>query len=140
MAFSEELIHHLHGVPTWVKWAPFGVMITGLAGAWLAYIRNPEIPVKVVAAIKPLHTFVYNKWYFDELYNLIFVRPAFWLGDKFWKIGDIGIIDKFGPNGSAWAVLQGSRIAARLQTGYLYSYALVMLLGLAAAISWVLVH
>jgi NADH-quinone oxidoreductase subunit L len=140
VAFSEELVHHMHDVPLWVKWAPFGVMITGLAVAWLTYIRNPEIPAKVVAAIKPLHTFVYNKWYFDELYNLIFVRPAFWLGDKFWKIGDIGIIDKFGPNGSAWAVLHGSRIAARLQTGYLYSYALVMLLGLTAAISWVLVH
>ena len=140
VAFSEELIHHMHDVPTWVKWAPFGVMITGLAAAWYAYIRNPGLPAKVVAAIKPIHTFVYNKWYFDELYNLIFVRPAFWLGSKFWKIGDIAIIDRFGPNGSAWAVLQGSRIAARLQTGYLYSYALVMLLGLTAAISWVLVH
>ena len=72
--------------------------------------------------------------------DMVIGLRQFWLGDKFWKIGDIGIIDKFGPNGSAWAVLQGSRIAARLQTGYLYSYALVMLLGLTAAISWVLVH
>ena len=140
VAFGEELIHHMHGVPTWVKWAPFGVMITGLGIAWYGYIRNPGFPAKFAAAIKPVYTFVYNKWFFDELYNLIFVRPAFWLGEKFWKLGDIGLIDRFGPNGSAWAVLAGSRIASRLQTGYLYSYALVMLLGLTAAISWVLVH
>ncbi|MGE8140776.1 NADH-quinone oxidoreductase subunit L [Novosphingobium sp. NPDC080210] len=140
VAFSEELIHHMHGVPTWVKWAPAVVMITGLLIAWYGYIKNPGFPAKLVAAIRPVHTFVYNKWFFDELYNLVFVRPAFWFGDKFWKLGDIGLIDRFGPNGSAWAVLQGSRFASKLQTGYLYSYALVMLLGLTAAISWVLVH
>jgi NADH-quinone oxidoreductase subunit L len=140
VAFGEELIHHMHAVPTWVKWAPFGVMITGLAIAWYGYIKNPGFPAKLVAVIKPVHTFVFNKWYFDELYDRLFVKPAFWLGDKFWKLGDIGLIDRFGPNGSAWMVLQGSRIASKLQTGYLYSYALVMLLGLTAAISWVLVH
>jgi NADH-quinone oxidoreductase subunit L len=140
VAFGEELIHHMHAVPTWVKWAPFAVMLTGLAIAWYGYIKNPGFPAKVVAAIRPIHTFVYNKWFFDELYDRIFVRPAFWLGDKFWKLGDIGVIDRFGPNGSAWAVLQGSRVASKLQTGFLYSYALVMLLGLTAAISWVLVH
>jgi len=140
VAFSEELIHHMHGVPTWVKWAPFGVMITGLAGAIYAYLLNPGFPAKFASAIKPIYTFVYNKWFFDELYDRIFVRPAFWLGDKFWKLGDIGLIDRFGPNGSAWVVAQGSRIASKLQTGFLYSYALVMLLGLTAAITWVLVH
>ena len=140
VAFSEELIHHMHGVPTWVKWAPAAVMITGLLIAWYGYIKNPGFPAKLVAAIRPIHTFVYNKWFFDELYNLVFVRPAFWLGERFWKLVDIGLIDRFGPNGSAWTVLQGSRFASKLQTGYLYSYALVMLLGLTAAISWVLVH
>ncbi|MFM5954982.1 MAG: NADH-quinone oxidoreductase subunit L [Novosphingobium sp.] len=140
IAFGEHLIHEMHSVPTWVKWAPFAVMITGLAVAWYGYIREPGFPARFANAIKPIYTFVYNKWYFDELYDRIFVRPAFWLGEKFWKLGDIGLIDRFGPNGSAWAVAQGSRIASRLQTGYLYSYALVMLLGLTAAISWVLVH
>ena len=137
VAFSEELIHHMHEVPLWVKWAPFAVMAAGFATAWYAYIKNPGLPARFAGAIKPLYTFVYNKWYFDELYDRIFVRPAFWLGDKFWKLGDVGLIDRFGPNGSAWAVLQGSRMAGRLQTGYLYSYALVMLLGLTGAISWV---
>ena len=68
------------------------------------------------------------------------MRPAFWLGEKFWKLGDIGLIDRFGPNGAAWAVARGSSFAQKVQTGYLYSYALVMLLGLTAAITWVMVH
>jgi NADH-quinone oxidoreductase subunit L len=140
IAFGEHLIHAMHGVPLWVKWAPFAVMTTGFATAWFAYIREPGLPARFANAIKPLYTFVYNKWYFDELYDRIFVRPAFWIGQRFWMLGDVGLIDRFGPNGSAWAVVQGSRIAARLQTGYLYSYALVMLIGLTAAISWVLVH
>jgi NADH-quinone oxidoreductase subunit L len=139
VAFSEHLIHAMHEVPGWVKWAPFAVMLTGAGIAWYGYIRNPGFPAQVVAQIGVIYKFVYNKWYFDELYNLIFIRPAFWLGDKMWKLGDIGLIDRFGPNGSAWAVVQGSKLAARFQSGYLYSYALVMLLGLTAAISWVVV-
>lgn len=138
--YNEHLMHAMHEVPLWVKLSATVVMLIGLSSAWYAYIVNPGLPAKFVALFKPVHTFVYNKWFFDELYNLIFVRPAFWLGEKFWKLGDIGLIDRFGPNGSAWVVQQGSRIASKLQTGYLYSYALVMLLGLTAAISWVLVN
>ncbi|MDE2435886.1 MAG: NADH-quinone oxidoreductase subunit L, partial [Sphingomonadales bacterium] len=129
VAFAEELIHHMHGVPTWVKWAPFAVMLTGFLTAWQFYIRSPGTPAKVAQQLGGLYRFVYNKWYFDELYDRIFVKPAFWLGEKFWKWGDIGLIDRFGPNGAAWIVAQGSRGAQRFQTGYLYSYALVMLLG-----------
>ena len=138
VAFSEELIHHMHGVPDWVKWAPFAVMISGFAIAWYAYIRAPGFPAKAVEQLGVLYTFLYNKWYFDELYDVLFVRPAFWLGNKFWKLGDVGVIDRFGPNGSAWVVALGSRVAGRLQTGYLYSYALVMLLGLTGAVTWVI--
>ena len=138
--YNAHLMHAMHEVPLWVKLSATGVMLVGLLSAWYAYIVNPGVPAKFVSLFKPIHTFVYNKWFFDELYNLIFVRPAFWFGEKFWKLGDIGLIDRFGPNGSAWVVQQGSRIASKLQTGYLYSYALVMLLGLTAAISWVLVN
>ncbi len=138
--YNEHLMHAMHEVPLWVKLSATVVMLIGLSSAWYAYIVNPGLPTKFVALFKPVHTFVYNKWFFDELYNLVFVRPAFWFGEKFWKLGDIGLIDRFGPNGSAWVVQQGSRIASKLQTGYLYSYALVMLLGLTAAISWVLVN
>ncbi|MEI6642254.1 MAG: NADH-quinone oxidoreductase subunit L [Novosphingobium sp.] len=138
VAFSEHLIHAMHEVPEWVKWAPFAVMATGLAAAYVAYIAKPGIPAAFSGAIGPLYRFVLNKWYFDELYNAVFVKPAMALGRVFWKIGDIGIIDRFGPNGAAWVVARSSRIAVRLQSGYLNSYALVMLVGLVGAVSWVI--
>jgi NADH-quinone oxidoreductase subunit L len=138
--YNEHLIHAMHGVPLWVKWAPFAVMLTGLLIAWYAYIRNPRFPALFVDQFTVLHRFVYNKWYFDELYDRIFVRPAFWIGRQFWKRGDVGIIDRFGPDGAARLVAFGSGYAQRIQSGYLYSYALVMLLGLVAAISWVMVR
>ena len=139
LAFSETLIHAMHEVPLWVKWAPFAVMLTGFAVAWFAYIRRPEFPAIFTAQAGVLYRFLYNKWYFDELYDFLFVRPAFWIGRLFWKQGDVGIIDRFGPDGAAWVVVQGSRLAQKVQTGYLYSYALVMLLGLVGAVSWVMV-
>ncbi len=137
--YNENLIHAMHGVPWPVKYAATIVMVLGFVGAWYAYIRNTSVPAKFVEQFRLVHQFVYNKWYFDELYNLIFIRPAFWLGQKLWKIGDEGIIDRFGPNGAAWLVLKGTGAAKRVQSGYLYSYALIMLLGLIAAVTWVLV-
>ena len=138
--YNEHLMHAMHEVPLWVKLSATVVMLLGLSGAWYAYIRNPGFPSKVVGQIDVLYRFVYNKWYFDELYNFLFVRPAFWIGNKFWKLGDIGFIDRFGPNGAAWTVRQGTRFAQKVQSGYLYSYALVMLLGLTAAITWMMVR
>ena len=138
LVFDEHLIHAMHAVPTWVKWAPFTVMAIGLFIAWYAYLKNPRFPSQFVEQFGPLHKFVYNKWFFDELYNWVFVKPAFWFGRVFWKQGDVGIIDRFGPNGAAWVVAQGARVAQKVQSGYLYSYALVMLLGLVGAISWAL--
>ena len=138
VAFSEHLIHEMHGVPEWVKWAPFAVMATGLAAAYVAYIAKPGIPAAFSGAIGPLYRFVLNKWYFDELYNAVFVKPAMTFGRLFWTQGDIGVIDRFGPNGVAALVARSSRIAVRLQSGYLNSYALVMLVGLVGAVSWVI--
>ncbi|WP_423142479.1 NADH-quinone oxidoreductase subunit L [Parablastomonas sp. CN1-191] len=137
LVFNEHLIHAMHAVPLWVKWAPFTVMAIGFVIAWYAYIRNTRFPAQFVGQFGVLHRFVYNKWYFDELYNAVFVRPAFWLGRQFWKLGDVGIIDRFGPNGAAWITVQGSRLAGRVQSGYLTNYALIMLLGLVAAATWV---
>ena len=139
LAFDKDLFEAAEHIPLWVKWAPFGVMLTGLVVAWYAYIRNPKFPAAFVEQFSVLHQFLYNKWYFDELYGFLFVRPAFWLGRQFWKLGDIGFIDRFGPNGAAWVVAKGSLGAKRFQSGYLTSYALVMLLGLVAAVSWVMV-
>ncbi|WP_374414071.1 NADH-quinone oxidoreductase subunit L [Novosphingobium colocasiae] len=138
LVFHEHLIHAMHGVPTWVKWAPFTVMALGLLTAWYGYVKNLSFPAMVVEQIGPIYTFVYRKWMFDELYHYVFVVPAFWLGKVFWKVVDIGIVDRFGPDGAAWAVSKGSVYAQKVQSGYLYSYALVMLLGLVGAISWVI--
>ncbi|TRD12549.1 NADH-quinone oxidoreductase subunit L [Erythrobacter insulae] len=136
--YNENLIHAMHAVPYWVKYSAFVVMILGFVGAYVAYIAKPDIPAKFVANFGWLHRFVYNKWYFDELYDRIFVKPAFWFGRQFWKLGDIGTIDRFGPNGIAWVVERSSGAAKSIQSGYLYTYALIMLLGLIAAITWVL--
>ncbi|WP_324075798.1 MAG: NADH-quinone oxidoreductase subunit L [Erythrobacter sp.] len=136
--YNEGLIHAMHAVPLWVKLTASAVMLLGLAGSYLAYIAKPELPGKFVSAFGPLHNFVFRKWYFDELYDAIFVKPAFALGRVFWKFGDIGTIDRFGPNGIAWVVERSAVAAKSVQSGYVYTYALIMLLGLVAAITYVL--
>jgi NADH-quinone oxidoreductase subunit L len=136
--YNEPLIHAMHAVPYWVKYSALIVMLLGFAGAYVAYIAKPTIPAKFVATFGALHNFVYRKWYFDELYDVIFVKPAFWLGRKFWQLGDIGAIDRFGPNGIAWVVDRSAVAAKSIQSGYLYTYALIMLLGLVAAVTFVL--
>ena len=139
LAFNEHLMHAMHEVPLWVKLASTVAMLTGLFVAWNMYIRSDTAPANVARHFAPLYKFFYNKWYFDELYHWLFIKPAFWFGRLFWKQGDIGIIDRFGPNGSAAVVAFSSRMAVRMQSGYLYTYALVMLLGLVGAISWMMV-
>jgi NADH-quinone oxidoreductase subunit L len=136
--YNEALIHAMHAVPYWVKYTAFIVMILGLAGAYLAYIAKPGIPAAFVARFGALHNFVFRKWYFDELYDAIFVKPAFRFGRWFWQLGDIGTIDRFGPNGIAWVVQRSSVAAKAIQSGYVYTYALIMLLGLVAAVTFVL--
>ena len=139
IAFNSHLMEEAHHVPTFIKFVPLLVMLTGLFFAWRNYIRDPEAPARVVATVPGLYQFFYRKWYFDELYNAIFVKPAFALGRIFWHRGDEQVIDRFGPNGSAYAIAGFSRIASRLQSGFVYSYAFVMLLGLAALITWAMV-
>ncbi|HEV2817498.1 MAG TPA: NADH-quinone oxidoreductase subunit L [Allosphingosinicella sp.] len=138
VAFSEHLAHLAHGVPLWVKLSASAAMVTGFLIAFYAYIRNPAFPAAFVGQFDVLYRFLLNKWYFDELYDVLFVRPSIWLGRLLWKRGDEGTIDRFGPDGAAAAVFAGTRLAARVQTGYLYTYALVMLLGVAAAMTWVM--
>ncbi|MDE1466627.1 NADH-quinone oxidoreductase subunit L [Aurantiacibacter sp. D1-12] len=138
IAYNEHLMHAMHEVPHLVKYAAFIVMVLGFVGAWYAYIRKPSLPAETVKQLGPIHSFVYNKWYFDELYHYLFVVPAFWLGKVFWRKGDEGTINRFGPDGAAWVVMQGSAFAKKVQSGYLTSYALIMLIGLVAAVTWVL--
>jgi NADH-quinone oxidoreductase subunit L len=134
--FNEHLMHAMHGVPVWVKLSATIVMLTGFVVAWASYIRNPGFPAKAADTFQPIYRLFLNKWYFDELYNFLFVRPAFAIGRLLWHKGDEGTIDRFGPNGSAWVVQMGARAAGKLQTGYVYTYAFVMLIGLTAAITW----
>ncbi|MET0248988.1 MAG: NADH-quinone oxidoreductase subunit L [Sphingobium sp.] len=136
LAFDSHLMHAAHEVPTWVKFSPFAVMLTGLLIAWMSYIRHTDWPQRFVGQFGVLYKFLLNKWYFDELYHVLFVIPAFAIGRFFWRFGDVGFIDRFGPNGVAALVVQGTKVTRRLQSGYLYTYALVMLIGLAAAATW----
>lgn len=136
IAFDTHLAHAMHEVPLLVKLSATIVMLLGLLTAWLTYIRNPDFPAKFVAAFPALHQFLLRKWYFDELYDRLFVRPAFAFGRLFWKAGDEGTIDRFGPNGIAAVVAGGARVAGRVQSGYVYTYAFVMLIGLTGAVTW----
>ncbi|MGA7430997.1 MAG: NADH-quinone oxidoreductase subunit L, partial [Xanthobacteraceae bacterium] len=116
--------------------APTLMMIIGLGVAYLFYIRRPDLPAALARDQKPLYEFLLNKWYFDELYDFLFVRPAMRLGRLLWKGGDGFIIDGFGPDGvSAW-VLDVTKNVVRLQTGYLYHYAFAMMIGVAGLITW----
>jgi NADH-quinone oxidoreductase subunit L len=136
IAFSKHLGEAAENIPELAKLTPTIVMLLGLWIAWHNYIRRPGAATAFVEQFPGLYKFVANKWYFDELYDRIFVRPALWLGRLFWHGGDEGTIDRFGPHGAAYAVGVGNRFTTRLQSGYLYSYALVMLLGLIGAATW----
>ena len=136
IAFREQLMHAAHLVPTAVKLSTAIVMLLGLYGAWLVYVRRPQLSAQIADHFRVLHDFLLHKWYIDELYDLLFVRPAFAFGRLFWHRGDEQTIDRFGPNGAAYVVQSGSRMAARLQTGYIYTYAFVMLIGLTAVVTW----
>jgi NADH-quinone oxidoreductase subunit L len=100
------------------------------------YIRRPEVPKRLAAEQEVLYRFLLNKWYFDEIYDFLFVRPAKWLGRTLWKRGDGTVIDGFGPDGVAKRVLDVTRSVVRLQSGYLYHYAFAMLIGIALLITW----
>lgn len=130
------IINAAHVVPTWVKVSPFIAMLIGFAVAWLFYIRDPSLPRRLAAQQRPLYLFLLNKWYFDELYDVIFVRPAKWLGGFLWKKGDGNVIDG-SINGVAMGIIPFfTRLAGRAQSGYLFHYAFAMVLGIVALVTW----
>jgi NADH-quinone oxidoreductase subunit L len=112
--------------------------LAGIGIAYLFYIAQPALPAMVAARFRVLYLFLYNKWYFDELYDAIFVRPAVHLGRGLWKSGDGALIDGVGPDGIAAATLDLARRASRLQSGYVYHYAFAMLIGVVLLVSWYL--
>jgi NADH-quinone oxidoreductase subunit L len=135
-AKSNHVLEDMHHVPLYVGILPTAMMLLGFLVAWHFYIRRPDIPVELARQHDWLYRFLLNKWYFDELYDLIFVRPTKWLGRLLWKSGDGWLIDGFGPDGVSARVLDVTRNVMRLQTGYLYHYAFAMLIGAAAFITW----
>jgi NADH-quinone oxidoreductase subunit L len=130
------IIEEMHHIPDAIAYLPTIMMAIGAYVAYVFYVQRPYIPVELARQHQMLYQFLLNKWYFDELYDLIFVRPAKWIGRLLWKVGDGYIIDGFGPDGVSARVLDVTRNAVRLQTGYLYHYAFAMLIGVAGLITW----
>jgi NADH-quinone oxidoreductase subunit L len=135
---DNKILDEMHHVPAWVVYSPVVEMVLGFLLAYWMYVRDPRKPAALAAQHPMLYRFLLNKWYFDELYDALFVRPAMWLGRFFWKRGDGWLIDGFGPDGVAARVIDVTRGVVRLQTGYVYHYAFAMLIGVAAFLTWYL--
>ncbi len=135
---SIELLENMHHTPELVAYSPAVAMLLGFALAWFFYVRRPDLPARLARSHELIYKFLLNKWYFDELYGLIFVRSAKWLGYFLWKKGDGAVIDGFGADGLSARVLDVTRGTVKLQTGYVYHYAFAMLIGVSALITWYL--
>ncbi|WP_299190798.1 NADH-quinone oxidoreductase subunit L [uncultured Litoreibacter sp.] len=133
---DNHVLHDAHYVPKWVKVSPFVVMLLGFFTAWLFYIKNPSLPGRLAANQRPLYNFLLNKWYFDEVYDFLFVRPAKWLGNFLWKRGDGDVIDG-SLNGIAMGIIPFfTRLAGRAQSGFMFHYAFAMVLGVVLLITY----
>ncbi|MFI4994225.1 MAG: proton-conducting transporter membrane subunit, partial [Hyphomicrobiales bacterium] len=139
LVFDEEIVKKVEEVPFLVENVALIMMLIGLALAYWFYVVNPSLPVRLADANPILYRFLLNKWYFDEIYDVIFVRPAKAIGRFFWKEGDGRVIDGFGPDGVSARVIDVARGAVRLQSGYVYHYAFAMLIGVAAFITYFIV-
>jgi NADH-quinone oxidoreductase subunit L len=134
---DNHVIEQAHEGPEWVKLSPFIAMVAGFLLAFQMYIRRPDLPAKLAANQRPLYDFLLNKWYFDEIYDALIVRPVFALGRFLWKRGDGGVIDG-GINGVAMGIVPLlTRLAGRAQSGYMYHYVIAMVLGIAIILTWV---
>ena len=133
---DHQIIEDAHHVPTWVKWSATIAMIIGFVSAWFMYIKRPDLPGKLAAANPGLYKFLLNKWYFDELYNTVFVRPALWIGNAIWKGFDDWLVDGKVAEGLGRRVQNVTSWVVKLQSGYLYHYAFAMLIGIAALLTW----
>ena len=136
VAENHTALEDAHHVAAWVKYLPLGISVGGIFLAYLFYIAWPCLPSALASRTGPLYRFLLNKWYFDELYDFLFVRGAKALGRIFWKRGDEQVIDRFGPNGFAWGSQRIANRTSKMQTGYIYHYAFAMLLGLLTLMTW----
>lgn len=136
VAEANHVLHDSHYVPVWVKWSPLILTLIGTFAAFWLYVMKEGMARRMADRGGVVHAFLYNKWFFDELYDVVFVKGARALGDLFWKVGDVKIIDGGGPNGVAWLSRKFAGGLARFQSGYVYFYAFVMLLGLAGFLAF----
>jgi len=135
----EHTLHAAHHVPTWVKLSPFIAMLLGSVTAWVFYVWKTDIPAALAERNGALYRFLLNKWYFDEVYDILFVKPAFKIGQFLWKKGDGKVIDG-GLNGLAMGIIPWlTRLAGRWQSGYVFTYALAMILGIGGLITWFMI-
>jgi NADH-quinone oxidoreductase subunit L len=137
-AKDNHILHDMHEVPKWVVWSPFVAMVIGFVGALYCYVLRPHVPGEIARRHEFLYRFLLNKWYFDELYDWLFVRPAKWLGRFLWKKGDGMVIDGLGPDGISARVVDVTNRVVRLQTGYVYHYAFSMIMGVGGLVTWYL--
>jgi NADH-quinone oxidoreductase subunit L len=135
---DNKIYEEMHHVPGWVAWSPTIMLLIGFVLAYWMYIRDPRKPAELAASQPLLYRFLLNKWYFDEIYDFLFVRPAIRLGRFLWRRGDGSVIDGLGPDGISARVVDITRGVVRIQTGFVYHYAFAMLIGVAALITWYL--
>ena len=139
MGPDNHVMDDAHHAPVWVKVSPFVAMVLGFAVAFWFYILNPALPGKVAAAQRPLYLFLLNKWYFDEIYDALLVRPAKALGGMLWRRGDGGVIDG-AINGVAMGIVPFfTRLAGRAQSGYIFTYAFAMVIGIVVLVTWMVI-
>ena len=133
---THTAMENAHHVPKLVKFSPLIVGTAGVAMAYLCYMFVPGLPALMVRIFRPIHTLFFNKWFIDELYDAIFVKPAVKIGGFLWKRGDLGTIDAFGPDGITSLVSRMSARVSRMQSGYVFHYAFAMLIGVVALVTW----
>ena len=133
---EHHAMEEAHHVAEWVKRLPVILAASGVGLAIIAYVIIPSLPARVVSMARPMHTLFFNKWFFDELYDLLFVRASVRFGTFLWVKGDKQTIDAFGPDGLSGLVLNGSNKLSKLQSGYVYHYAFAMMIGVVMLLSW----
>lgn len=133
-----SVMEDMHHVPHWVPFIAFWMMSIGFVVSTWMYVVKPGSAQQLAARHQLAYKFLLNKWYFDELYDAIFTRPAFSIGFGFWKKGDMATIDGLGPDNIAANTIRLARRAAALQTGYIYHYAFAMLIGVVVLVTWYL--
>ena len=128
-----------HHPPLWIVYLTPVIVVLSIPISYFLFVKNKDITNWLVKENKPLYNFLLNKWYFDELYDYLFIRPIKTLGIFFWKIIDIQTIDRFGPDGISSLIKKLSNKAVKFQSGYIYQYAFIMLLGFSAFLTYLII-